>query len=293
MAIEEEYGIGLSESNISYWVRGIHIPEREAYNKPDFSKKEEISWLAEIFAGDGTINVSKEGKKLRLKVKDRELAEEASKVFARVMGREKPYAVGRFSDGRYYVEVSSRELADHLLEREKVLMYLEESPLEFLKAFFDCEGYISAFIDAYGRFGARIGITNTDLELLETILTKLKGLGIGGKLVVAYRKGKVLISSRGRITARRNCYNIAICRIRDIIRFARTIDSSIPRKNEKLKDVSSILERFGFTEDAAVEWIRMYRYERGKGRERWFKREKMLNRKEALEEYKKFLSSRR
>ena len=60
-----------------------------------------------------------------------------------------------------------------------------------------------------------------------------------------------------------------------------------------MEDVSNILERFGLTEDAAVEWIRMYRYERGKGRERWFKRDRPLSRKEALKEYKKFLSSRR
>ncbi len=49
-------------------------------------------------------------------------------------GQGKPYAVGRFSDGRYYVEVRCRELGDHLLEREKVLMYLEKNPLEFLKS---------------------------------------------------------------------------------------------------------------------------------------------------------------
>jgi len=83
ITIKEEYGINLSKSNISYWIRGLHIPEREAYNKPDFSKKDEISWLAGIFVGDGSINVSKEGKRLRLKVKDRELAEESSKVLAR------------------------------------------------------------------------------------------------------------------------------------------------------------------------------------------------------------------
>jgi len=106
------------------------------------------------------------------------------------MGRERPYSVGRFSDGRYYVEVSSRELADYLLEREKVLMHLEESPLKFLKAFFDCEGFISAFINAYGRFVASIGIANTDLELLKRIKTKLEELGIREKLVLAHRKGK-------------------------------------------------------------------------------------------------------
>ncbi|RLG39614.1 MAG: hypothetical protein DRO05_08350 [Thermoproteota archaeon] len=233
MAIKEEYGIDLSKSNISYWVRGIHIPEREAYNKPDFSKKEEISWLAGIFVGDGSINVSKEGKKLRLKVKDRELAEEASRVFARVMGREKPYAVGRLSDGRYYVEVRSRELADRLLQRNFILMCMEESPLEFLKAFFDCEGSITAFINAYGRFVARIEIANTDLELLKRILTKLEEIGIRGRLVIAHRKGKVLVSSRGRITARKDCYSLTIYKIRGIIRFARVIGSSIPRKREK------------------------------------------------------------
>ncbi len=56
--VVERYGVWISRSNISYWVRGMHTPEREPYNKPDFSKPE-MAWIAGMLAGDGSIKVNK------------------------------------------------------------------------------------------------------------------------------------------------------------------------------------------------------------------------------------------
>ena len=145
--LKEEYGIEVSRSNISYWVRGLHSPLNEPYNHIDASKKRELAWIAGAYAGDGSIKVNRKGRFLSLKVKDKELAEEAAKKLAVLMGRDKPYAVNRMADGRYYIQVQSRELVNILLNRQRILSILEEEPAEFIRAFFDCEGY------ATGRVG--------------------------------------------------------------------------------------------------------------------------------------------
>jgi intein-encoded DNA endonuclease-like protein len=288
--IEEQYGVRIGKSHISYWVRGIHTPEREPYNKPDFSK-EEMAWIAGMYVGDGSIKVNKEGRTLTLKVRDRELVEEAARKLAIVMGRDKPYFVGKLSDGRYYVEVRSRELADHLFKRENVLGYLGKWPREFIRAFFDCEGFVAGSISRKGVFLSRVGASNTDHDLLVMIRDKLMDLGIGTRIIRTFSAGRIVVTSKGRATARKDCYMLYTTRSGDLIEFHSKIGFSIPRKMEKLRDIVYILENFK-GRGAAIEWIRRYEYRRGEGRERWFKRKSPLSQEDALEEYEKFLSSR-
>jgi len=289
--IENEFGVWISRSNISYWVRGLHSPLNEPYNKPDFSRPE-MAWIAGMYMGDGSIKITKDGRTFTLKVMDRELVEEAASKLATIMRREKPYAVGRFSDGRYYVEVQSRELVDHLLDRENVLAYLKRMPREFIRAFFDCEGYVLGTVNVHGTFCCGIGSSNTDLELLKMIRDKLKDLGIESKIVLGFSAGRIIVTSKGRTVARKDCYAIRISGYHNIIRFYQEIGFSIPRKMNKLLDVVDIRRRFK-GKRAAIEWIRRYEYRKGEGRTRWFKRDRPLTLKEALKEYERFVSSKR
>ena len=64
-------------------MRGVHIPEREPYNKLDLSKRRELSWIAGMLIGDGSTKVSRKGRFLTLKVKDRELAESVTSILQR------------------------------------------------------------------------------------------------------------------------------------------------------------------------------------------------------------------
>ncbi len=291
--IEGEYGVKISRSHISYWVRGIHVPEREPYNVPDLSKREELAWIAGMYAGDGSIKVNRKGRFLSLKVKDRELAEAAARKLSILMGREKPYFVGKLSDGRYYVEIQSRELIDVLIERSNVLNLLEERPVEFIQAFFDCEGYVTGLVSSQGSFLARIGVSNTDYDLMEKIKERLADLGVFGEIYMVHSRGKVIETSKGRSIARRNCYTLEVYRRDAIIRFHDRMKLFTVRKQEKLKDVVDILTRFGLGRRAAVEWIRRYEYRRGMGRQRWFRRKRFLDWEDALEEYERFLIGRK
>ncbi|HIE23844.1 MAG TPA: hypothetical protein EYP68_06410 [Candidatus Korarchaeota archaeon] len=245
-----------------------------------------MSWIAGMYLGDGSIKVNKEGRTLTLKVRDKELVEEAAMKLAIVMGRDKPYFVGRLSDGRYYVQVRSRELADHLLNKENTLNYLKKRPREFIRAFFDCEGFVFGAVCGKGAFTSKIGASNTDRELLVLIRDKLMDLGIRMKITRSFSAGRVIVTSRGRTVARKDCYVLYTTRSSDLIRFYRKIGFSIKRKMDKLRDIVYIRQNFK-GKRAAIEWIRRYEYRRGEGRTRWFRREKPLSLEDALKEYKR------
>ncbi len=190
--IKDKYGVEISRSNISYWVRGLHSPLNEPYNHLDTSRERDLAWIAGMLAGDGSIKVNRKGRFLALKVRDRELAEEAARRLANVMGRGRPYAVNRLGDGRYYVQVQSRELVDHLSVRENVFLHLERSPREFIEAFFDCEGGPTGFVKVSGRFGASIEVGNTDRGLLEAVALKLSEMGIRCSVSLHHFRGGLL-----------------------------------------------------------------------------------------------------
>ncbi|RLG43063.1 MAG: hypothetical protein DRO01_00160 [Thermoproteota archaeon] len=273
--VEEEYGLRISRSNISYWVRGLHSPLNEPYNRPNLDARE-LSWIAGMLAGDGSIKVNRKGRFLTLKVKDRELAEVAARKLAVVMGRDRPYAVNRLGDGRYYVQVQSRELVDHLSVRENIFLHLEKNPREFIQAFSDCEGSITGSINSDGRFSYLLSVVNTDVELLESISEALVGLGILSKIYLQFPAGFVIITSRGTTQARKNCYSLRIQDIESLTRYAKEINFVVRRKREKLGDIVRILSTYGTGVRASVEWIRRYMYVRGEGRERWVRRDTTL-----------------
>ncbi|GEM_PF-1419437 len=287
--VKERYGVWISRSNISYWVRGLHSPLKEPYNKPDFSKPE-MAWIAGMLAGDGTIKVRKEGRSIELKARDEELVKEAARKLAIVMGREKPYAVNRLGDGRYYVSVQSRELVDHLSVRENLLKYLERNPKEFIQAFFDCEGCVSGYITQDGLFNFQLSAANTDLKVLEEIQKELKIMDVTSSIYINHPKGKVVITRKGITVARKECYTLCIRGLLNFMVFKEKIGFCIARKREKLADIVDILKTFGRGHRAAIEWIRRYKYVAGKGRERWYRRKKPLKLEDAEREYRRHLA---
>ncbi|MDK2371896.1 MAG: LAGLIDADG family homing endonuclease [Candidatus Korarchaeota archaeon] len=290
--VEREHGIKISKSHISYWIRGLHTPLNEPYNHVDTSKESELAWIAGMFVGDGSIKINRKGHFLVLKVKDRELAEAAASKLAVVLEREKQYAVNRMGDGRYYVQVQSRELVGHLVRWDNILSHLERSPKEFIQAFFDCEGVAVGYVGASGRFFAGIDVGNTNKELLEAVSSKLSDMGISSTVSMHYPRGKVFVTRKGRSVARRDCYFLRIYQQESIMKYREEIGFVTPRKQEKLEDIADILSEFGSGREAAVEWIRRYEYREGMGRQRWFRRKRFLGWKDAVKEYEKFLARR-
>ena len=164
--IMRRYGVDVSKTSISSWLREIHLPQREAYNRPTLDSSK-VAWLAGVAVGDGTLKVKRDGSRLfELYVNDRDFVEGCAVVLARVMGKERPYSVSRHKDGRYYVNVQSRVLVDFLLDERNVLVMLEKLPGAFIRGFFDSEGCVTGSIDRHGGFRYYISASNTDRDLL-------------------------------------------------------------------------------------------------------------------------------
>ena len=133
-------------------------------------------------------------------------------------------------------------------------------------------------------------MSNTDLDLLKAIRRELVDLGISpSKISLAYRRGRVFVSSKGRVEARKDCYRFNIRGLENLRRFREEIGFIVERKRRKLDDIIYVLQTTRDTLSAAIEWVRRYEYKRGLGRERWFPREEILGLEEAWEYYERFL----
>jgi len=95
--LSPKYGIKIPEDTIYRWVKNRNRPDG-VFNKFTLKPSPNLSYLIGVFLGDGCTRVEPKRYKyfVRLKVKDREFAEEFAKRCAKLMGRTKPYLVYSF-----------------------------------------------------------------------------------------------------------------------------------------------------------------------------------------------------
>ena len=174
--------------------------------------------------------------------------------------------------------------------RENIIKCLRRNPRKFIQAFFDCEGSISGFIVGNGRFDFELMAANTDLEILEEIQEELENMGVSSSLYLHHSRGRIITTRKGTAVASKECYVLCVAGVQSIMNFEEKIGFCISRKKEKLRDIVHILRRFGKGVEAAIEWIRRYEYLTEMGRERWYKRKKILCLNNAKMEYKSHLA---
>jgi len=241
--IERMYGVTLSKSHISFWVRGVHnqyngrryIPSID-YLRPS----EELGFIIGVVAGDGyAIRKSRRHKGynqvvIGVMVKDWEFAEEFAKCVAKVLGRKTPKPRPR-KDGKFVVEVSSKTLFELLKDKDysRIRQYVEHCTrciCAFLRGFLDSEGGVNK--------NGGIRVYNTDKTLLEYIKELLHRLGIkatGPKLNIRagsprknYRTGKTYF-------IRKDVYYLYVC-AESRLRFYQLIGFTVKRKQQRLEE---------------------------------------------------------
>jgi intein-encoded DNA endonuclease-like protein len=181
--IKQKYGLRLSKSTISEWVRGIHDPHngRRIPSLELLEPSEDLAYDIGTIAGDGCVWQKKRIHKgyrvvtVNLEAKDREFVEEFAMRISRVLNRPPPKVkVG--SRGLYYVEVGSRtlyELCKKPINIEKIRRFVEHCErcmAMFLRGFFDSEGCVSE--------DGCVTVANSNYELLLYVQELLKRLGI-------------------------------------------------------------------------------------------------------------------
>jgi intein-encoded DNA endonuclease-like protein len=181
--IKQKYGLRLSKSTISEWVRGIHDPHngRRIPSLELLEPSEDLAYDIGTIAGDGCVWQKKRIHKgyrvvtVNLEAKDREFVEEFAIRISRVLNRPPP-KVKVSSRGLYYVEVGSRtlyELCKKPINIEKIRRFVEHCErcmAMFLRGFFDSEGCVSE--------DGCITVANSNYELLLYVQELLKRLGI-------------------------------------------------------------------------------------------------------------------
>jgi intein-encoded DNA endonuclease-like protein len=237
------FGVRLSKSNVSYWIRGIHSP----YNGRHIPSIEflepsmELAYVIGAKLGDGYATRRRRIIKgyndvtIGLKVKDRDFAEEFGRCLEKVL-RRRPIKLRYRNDvGKYVVEIYSQTLYELLkkpvdLERlKKYIEHCERCTAAFLRGFADSEGYVNK--------RGYIYISNTDYELLEYVRDLLQRLGIEtiGPRPTSSRQGTIARFCNGNYKRRKDTYYIYI-KTDSNMNFHKNIGFTIRRKQRRLEN---------------------------------------------------------
>jgi intein-encoded DNA endonuclease-like protein len=154
--IYRRYGVRISKSSISEWLRGMHSPYngRRIPSLELLKPSEELAYVIGVKVGDGYVGKKSRVRKgyndviICLEAKDREFVEEFGRCLAKVLGRRpiRPRYVK--SSGRYVVEVRSQTLYELLrkpVDLDRLRRYIEHCErcvAAFIRGFADSEGSI-------------------------------------------------------------------------------------------------------------------------------------------------------
>jgi intein-encoded DNA endonuclease-like protein len=240
--IQRMYGVRLSKSHISHWLRRIHNPYNGRYIPSiEFLRpSEELAYVIGAKLGDGYVTkggqLIKGYNKVRigLKVKDREFAEEFGRCLAKILGRRPIKSRYRKSLRRYAIEVHSQTLYELLkkpvdLNRlKKYIEHCERCTAAFLRGFADSEGSVNN--------RGHIRIYNTDRGLLEYVKDLLKRPGIESTGPKPLNKhGSIARFRNGNYKRRKDTYYIYI-KTDSNMNFHKNIGFTVWRKQRRLEN---------------------------------------------------------
>jgi intein-encoded DNA endonuclease-like protein len=236
------YGVRISESSISEWLRGVHSPYngRRIPSLELLKPSEELAYVIGAKVGDGYVGKKSRVRKgyndvmIGLKAKDKEFVEEFARCLAKVLGRKQIRPRFRDDVGKYVVEVGSKTLYELLrkpvdLDRlKKYIEHCERCMAAFIRGFADSEGCV----DKNGN----IIIYNTDLKLLTYVKEHLRRLGIDstGAMLKA-RRGTIFYDHKtGKQYMSKKDYYIYI-RASSNMNFYRYVGFAMTRRQSRLE----------------------------------------------------------
>jgi len=253
------YALRVCPGTINHWIhRDRKWPQLRNIFKEVPSPA--LSYIIGANKGDGCA-LTKSGC-VKLEVTDRDFAEMFSSKMAELFSREKQNRIllRRFHGERlplYIVKYSSMQLVKFLHRPiEELLEIALAFPRDFLRGFFDAEGYVSVGIAT--RFMFSVGAENSNKLLLDGVKQLLdKGLGIHSRINRKCKAGSIKVIRGKAFVMRRTSYSLTIGRFHDINRFANKVNFTISRKAQKLKDALLTVTTFAPRERSAM-WERLY-----------------------------------
>jgi intein-encoded DNA endonuclease-like protein len=155
--IYRRYGVGISKSHISYWLRGVHSPYngRRIPSLELLKPSEELAYVIGVKVGDGYTYRVRSVRKgynyvmIGLEARDREFVEEFGRCLAIVLGRKPIKSIYTNNVAKYYVGVGSKtlyELFRKPVDLDRLKKYIERCErcvAAFIRGFADSEGIVN------------------------------------------------------------------------------------------------------------------------------------------------------
>jgi len=262
--LSKRYHIKIPKDTIYHWISDRNRPDG-VFNKFIPKPSPELSYVIGVFLGDGYLKIEPKNYRyvIRLKVKDKEFAEEFSRTLAKILHKDKPYLIWKENDytrgnrSRYTALAGSKLLFNFLSKPlDGLLFYVKPFYAEFLRGLFDSDGFTA--ISATKNFNVKLGLVNTDLRLLKYVKKILEyKFNIHSSIISTKQKGKIKIIWNKSYIAKKEVYCLTIHKFSDVIKFIGKIKFSIKRKQEKMLDAIFIKQNFN-SQEAVIRWKEFY-----------------------------------
>lgn len=139
-AVEKEFGVHLSKSHVSNWIRGINVPDGSVTRFQPFPSAS-LGYVVGVMLGDGSSAVTGDHNyRLKLKVTDFDFAEAFARAVGLVLNRPTPRVKFHAVTHAWHVEVSSlllfRFVRLPLQDIKAIIEQTDDCSGGFLRGFF-------------------------------------------------------------------------------------------------------------------------------------------------------------
>lgn len=172
------------------------LREQEIAPSPD------LSYVIGVVKGDGWAYHLHRHYRIGLNAKSPRFVRKFSEYLAKVLGREKPYAVYQRKDGLYVTEGNSKPLY-HFLKNDGWRGVTGKYPIEFLVGFFDSEGCVT-----YRGGSISIEFYCSDFDLLSYVVRTLEKQGIRASIRKKSDAGQKSVIQGREVTTKKPSYRI-------------------------------------------------------------------------------------
>ncbi len=227
--VEAERGVRLRKSHVSDWINGRHRPF--GYVRAfDSAPKAELAYVIGVYLGDAsTSNGRNHNHKIKLRVIDREFAQEFANCLAKLLRRDPPRVKWHERTHSWHTELSSLLLQSFLRQELKELVptisHCDECRAAFLRGFFDSEGSV---------FERTLTAANENLEVLRLVCELLQSLGIETTGPHLSAKGGRTVMIKGKFYRQNEDLHHLRVRSRSLETFQEKVGFSIVRKSNAL-----------------------------------------------------------
>lgn len=253
-----------SKITIDRWLGGKTAPMTSTIMF-EASPSEELSFFLGAWLGDGWSDESDGGKRLLLKVRTREFAEEFATSATTILKKKEPYLARRIleENGTWYQVKVTSVLLYELVNRPfaELIRFIDSHPRGFLRGFFTAEGNPSVSIsgDSGGQaLDVTVCVSNTEISYLECAMKMMKRLGYHPTKITRGGKPGVerTIGTHNFVTATTE-WQFRIARIAEVESFLAQIGFADVSKQEKAATAVRLIKRLG-ARSASSEWPKLY-----------------------------------